>query len=67
MLMGVSILPFHSARAIGETKMGAKISYPDERLPGNATALVEGNAWTLKYDRVSFHVDVTDGKVTIPD
>ena len=58
------ILSHQPVLAVGGTAFGTKFSYPDERLPGNATAVVEGNTWTLKNDLVSFHVDVTEGRVT---
>ena len=62
LLTSVGLLAFHSALA--ETpNPGVKISYPDERLPGTATAIVEGDLRTLKNDLVSFQFDVTDGRV----
>ena len=43
--------------------VGTKLSYPDERLPGTAKAIVQGNIRTLQNDLVSFHFDVTAGRV----
>ena len=64
LILVAGILSHQPVLAVGGTAFGTKFSYPDERLPGNATAVVEGNTWTLKNDLVSFHVDVTEGRVT---
>jgi hypothetical protein len=45
-------------------KAAIKLDYPDQRLPGGATTIVQGNTRTLKNDLVTFQFDVTDGRVT---
>jgi hypothetical protein len=45
-------------------KAAIRLDYPDQRLPGSAKTIVEGNTRTLKNDLVTFQFDVTDGRVT---
>ena len=61
--MGLSFLPAPAALA-EKPKAPIKFDYPDQRQPGNAKAIVKGNTRTLQNDLVSFHFDVTDGRVT---
>ena len=44
----MGMIPIHPVLAAGHTKMGTKLSYPDERLPGTASTIVEAATRLLK-------------------
>lgn len=61
-ILGVGILPLYAALA-EKPNLVMKVCYPDQRLPGIAKASVQGNTRALQNDLVSFHFDVTNGRV----
>ncbi|MEY3896496.1 MAG: hypothetical protein RLZZ214_2016, partial [Verrucomicrobiota bacterium] len=61
--IGLGFLPCDVALA-AKPKAAIRLDYPDQRLPGSAKTIVEGNTRTLKNDLVTFQFDVTDGRVT---
>ena len=59
--LGMSFLPVALA---SKSKAPVKFDYPDQRPPGDAKVIVQGNTRTLQNDLVAFHFDVTEGRVT---
>jgi len=48
----------------GKPIAAIKLDYPDQRLPGSAKGIVQGDTRTLKNDLITFRFDVSDGRVT---